>query len=148
MFLAQWDLTGSCISSNEPHTGGRENHMKIKAPILARIAILFLSALVIASAVVFSFSYNHILRVAEAQSVEVSSAAITAALTAIGSKEHFYDLYDDEEFREQVHKSFRYICKRVASGIRTCIRLMKKGRGIMLSVRRKATKMMSAYRKN
>ena len=88
--------------------------MKIKAPILARIAILFLSALFIASVVVFSFSYNHILRVAEAQSVEVSSAAITAALTAIGSKEHFYDLYDDEEFREQVHKSFRYICKRVA----------------------------------
>ena len=88
--------------------------MKIKAPILTRIAILFLSALFIASVVVFSFSYNHILRVAEAQSVEVSRAAITAALTAIGSKEHFYDLYDDEEFREQVHKSFRYICKRVA----------------------------------
>ena len=87
--------------------------MKIKAPIMTRIAILFLSALFIASAVVFSFSYNHILRVAEAQSVEVSRAAITAALTAIGSKEKFYDLYDDEEFREQVHKSFRYICGRV-----------------------------------
>ena len=88
--------------------------MKIKAPILTRIAILFVSALFIAFAVVFSFSYNHILRVAEAQSVEVSRAAITAALTAIGSKEQFYDLYDDEEFREQVHKTFRYICRRVA----------------------------------
>ena len=88
--------------------------MKIKAPILARIAILFLSALVIASAAVFSFSYNRMLRAAEAQSVEVSRAAITAALTAIGSKEELYELYDDEEFREQVYKSFRYICKRVA----------------------------------
>ena len=121
--------------------------MKIKAPILTRIAILFLSALFIASAVVFSFSYNHILRVAEAQSVEVSSAAITAALTAIGSKEHFYDLYDDEEFREQVHKSFRYICKRVALRYLYLYTVDEDGQRHYV-ICAAESEMMSAYRKN
>ena len=86
--------------------------MKIKISILTRIAILFVIAVFLASVVVFSFSYNYMLDVAEKQSAEVSSASITAALTAIGSEENFQALYEDEAFREKVHKSFRFICRR------------------------------------
>lgn len=84
--------------------------MKIKLSILTRIAILFLIALFLASAVVFSFSYGYMLQVAEEQSVEVSRACGTAALTAIGSAENLQALYEDESFREQVRKTFRFIC--------------------------------------
>lgn len=86
--------------------------MKIQISILTRIALLFLTALIIATAVVFSFSFNYMLKNAEEQSVVISRASTTAALTAIGSKEKLYDLYTDESFREQTHKTFRFICKR------------------------------------
>ena len=52
--------------------------MKIKASILTRIALLFVAALLLASAAVFSFSYRYMLKVAEEQSVEISQAATTA----------------------------------------------------------------------
>lgn len=85
--------------------------MKIKASILTRIALLFVSALLLASAAVFSFSYRYMLKAAEEQSVEISHAATVAAMTAIGSEERFYALYEDEAFREQVHQTFRFICR-------------------------------------
>lgn len=85
--------------------------MKIKASILTLIALLLLTSLLLSATIVFSFSYNYMLEDAEAQSVRVSKAAVTAALTAIGSKENLYALYEDEELREQLHETFRFICQ-------------------------------------
>lgn len=87
--------------------------MKIKASILTRIALLLLASLFLSSVLVFLFSYNYLLDSAAKQSRDISVAANTAALTAIGSEEALHDLYEDEEFREKVHQSFRFICKRV-----------------------------------
>lgn len=86
--------------------------MKIKASILTRIALLLLAALLLASAAVFTFGYNYMLDTAAAQSVEVSQAAAAAAMTAIGSEEGLYELYEDAAFRERVHQTFRFICHR------------------------------------
>ena len=86
--------------------------MKMKAPILTRIALLFAAAHLIAAATVFAFSYNHIRDKAQQQSVEISRAATVAAMTAIGSEDNLYRLYEDEAFREQVHETFRYICSK------------------------------------
>ena len=52
------------------------------------------------------------LKAAEEQSVEISQSATVAAMTAIGSKEDFYTLYEDEAFREQVRETFRFICRK------------------------------------
>ena len=86
--------------------------MKIKASILTRIALLLVAALLLASAAVFTFGYEYMLDTAEEQSVEISQAATAAAMTAIGSEEGFYALYEDEAFREKVHQTFRFICRR------------------------------------
>ncbi len=86
--------------------------MKIKASILTHIALLFLASLLLSAVTVFSFSYNYMLKNAESHSVEVSEAATTAALTAIGSEENLKALYEDEALRERVHKTFRFICKK------------------------------------
>lgn len=86
--------------------------MKIKAPILTRIALLFIGAHLIAAATVFAFSYHYMMDKAEQQSVEISRTAAVAAMTAIGSEEGLYRLYEDEAFREQVHRTFRFICRK------------------------------------
>lgn len=86
--------------------------MKIKVSILTRIALLFMAALIAASAIIFSVSQDYILEKAAKQAETVAKAAATAAMTAIGSGENIRALYDDEAFREKIHKSFRFICRR------------------------------------
>lgn len=86
--------------------------MKIKAPILTRIALLFLAALIAASAIIFSVSYDYILKKAAKQAETVAKAAVTAAMTAIGSEKNIYALYEDEAFRKEIHRTFRFICQR------------------------------------
>ena len=86
--------------------------MKIKASILTRIAVLLLAALILSSVITFAFSYRHILNTTAQQGEAMARAAATAAMTAIGSKENLYALYEDEGFREEMHKTFRYICSR------------------------------------
>ena len=85
--------------------------MKIKVSILTRIALLFMAALIAASAIIFSVSQDYILEKAARQAETVAKAAATAAMTAIGSGENIRALYDDEAFREKIHKSFRFICR-------------------------------------
>ena len=86
--------------------------MKIKVSILTRIALLLVAALIIATAITVTISYHAMLKDAEEQSVNKSTTAATAAMVAIGSEEGFYALYKDEALRENVHKTFRFICKR------------------------------------
>ena len=93
-------------------TYGKKNDMKKKSSILTRIAILLLASLLLSAAIVFSFSYNYMLKDAESQSVEVSTAATAAAVTAIGSEEKLYALYEDEALQKQLHETFRFICQK------------------------------------
>ena len=86
--------------------------MKIKVSILTRIALLLVAALIIATAITVTISYHAMLKDAEEQSVNKSTTAATAAMVAIGSEKGFYALYKDEALRENVHKTFRFICKR------------------------------------
>ena len=86
--------------------------MKIKVSIVTRIALLLVAALIIATAITVTISYHSMLKDAEEQSVNKSTTAATAAMVAIGSEEGFYALYKDEALRKNVHKTFRFICKR------------------------------------
>lgn len=89
----------------------QHNNMKIKASILARIALLLLTSLLLSSAAVLIFSNNYIMQIAEVQSNEVSIVAAEAALTAIDSGKDIDAMYHDETFREYIRQTFRGICK-------------------------------------
>ena len=102
--------------------------MKIKASILTRIALLFLAALIAASAIIFSVSQGYILEKAAKQAETVAKAAVTAAMTAIGSGENIRALYEDEAFREKIHRSFRFICRRTGLEYRV---LFRGGSGVL-----------------
>ena len=80
--------------------------------ILTRIAVLFLTAFFLVALVTFGFTHHIMMNYAELQGEMVAKAAATAAMTEIDSKESLAALYEDEEFRDNTHDDFRYICQK------------------------------------
>ena len=84
---------------------------KIRVPILLRIAALFMLGQLISIAAFLAIS-NKTLEdyVIEDKSYDASATKL-ALMTALGSKEGLFRIYEDIDFRNSVHKTSRYICK-------------------------------------
>ena len=89
-----------------------KNKKKIRASVLLRIALLFLCALLMAAACTFAVCYKYVMNSVETGAGEIAEAAATSVMTAIGSREGLDALYKDEALRDEVHKTFRFICRR------------------------------------
>ena len=89
-----------------------KNKKKIRASVLLRIALLFLCALLMAAACTFAVCYKYVMNSVETGVGEIAEAAATSVMTAIGSREGLDALYKDEALRDEVHKTFRFICRR------------------------------------
>ena len=88
-----------------------ETDKKKRVPILIRIALLFLAAILLSAGITVLISYNYMMDDAALQGKQVAKVAATAAMSAIGSEKEVFRLHASESFREQTHETFRFICK-------------------------------------
>ena len=87
----------------------KKKHPRVS--ILVRIALLFIAAIAISTGITFVISGSYMLDDAAMQAKAIAKVAAVSVETAIGSKEGFYRLEDDEEFRNGVYRTFRFICR-------------------------------------
>ncbi|MBR5376441.1 MAG: SpoIIE family protein phosphatase [Lachnospiraceae bacterium] len=83
--------------------------------ILVRIALLFLTAIIISTILTALISSTIMVTDAARQNIRLAGAVATAAKTALGSKEAVYRLHEDEQYRDQIRKTFRFICSKTGA---------------------------------
>ena len=94
--------------------GGKK---KPRISLLARTALFFLLTLFLSLLVVLLFARKYVFEDAISRSYAISAGAATAAMTSLGSADGLYELFFDEEYRDSVHKTFQFICKKTATDI-------------------------------
>lgn len=92
---------------------------KIRASILTRIALLFLTAMIITSAITYLFVYNYMMNQAIRQGDRFAGAAAHSMADMIessGAEKIMELLHTEEEVRNEMHTIFRSLCR--SSGLR------------------------------
>ncbi len=89
-----------------------EEKKKIRFSILLRIASLFLIAIVVSEILTMTVSHRFMMKDAARQAGHAAEVVATAVKIALGSKDAAYALMEDEELREKIHGTFRYICSK------------------------------------
>lgn len=86
--------------------------MKVKMPILAQVAFLFLVAGVVAFVSLYHITYEIKLERAVVRADEVAGAVANSVLAALDSEADLERLYVDEGFRDDVYQAFRFVCRK------------------------------------
>ncbi len=97
------------------NTANNETKKKMRLSILTRIALLFLLSLVVAAVFLAAIGYWFANETSVYQRNSAAEAVATAAKTALGSKKNLERLEYDEEFKDKLHGTFRYICSRTGA---------------------------------
>ncbi len=90
----------------------KDNRKRIKLSILVQVGLLYLAALILATILGMALNRNYILNDSAKQGEDIAKVVAVSAEIAIGAEENIDDLMRDEQFREKVHKRFRYICEK------------------------------------
>ena len=89
-----------------------DNKPQKRLSLIVQIGLIFFLAVFVAIAVTAVATRGYLLRSVADQTDDVAKAAATAAAVSLGSREGFYRLYEDEEFREKTRKTFHFICEK------------------------------------
>ena len=87
---------------------------KIRASILTRIALLFLVAMVITSAITYLFVYNYMMDQAIRQGDKYAGTAahsVSDMIASFGPENIMESLNTEEEARDEMHTLFRSLCR-------------------------------------
>ena len=88
------------------------NKKRPRLSLLSRTVFLLLLTLVLSCGTGLLLARKYVIENAVEHSYTVASGAVTAVMTSLGSKEGFYELFSNEEFRKSVRETLHFICRR------------------------------------